>query len=345
MSHQGRDNEKPKIGISIGDLNGIGPEIILKTLSDSRVNSMITPVIYGQSRVLSFYKKNLGIEEFNYSQVKQKGQFSVKQINVVNCWEDVIELKPGEASKESGKASLIAIEKAVEELKEGLIDALVTAPIDKSSIHSEAFPFKGHTEYLNKAFGINESLMILAGEKMRVGLVTEHVPIREVAQHITKEKIEAKLKIFDQSLKNDFGINKPRIAVLGLNPHAGDQGLIGDEEEKIIKPIIIDLKNKGKLVFGPFSADGFFASGQYSKYDGILAMYHDQGLVGFKSHNFENGVNFTAGLPAVRTSPDHGTAYNIAGKNLASENSLRQAIFMASDIVKNRLERTAAIKG
>jgi 4-hydroxythreonine-4-phosphate dehydrogenase len=343
MSFQGRESDKPKIGISIGDLNGIGPEIILKALGDNRITNLITPVVYGQARVLSFYKKSIGVEEFNYSQVKQKGQFSHKQINIVNCWDEVIEIKPGEASKESGKASLIALQKAVEELKEGLIDALVTAPVDKSSINSETFPFKGHTSYLNEVFDVKESLMLMAGENMRVGLVTEHLPLKEVAQHITKEKIEVKLKIFEQSLRNDFSINKPRIAVLGLNPHAGDQGLLGEEEEKIIKPVIIDLKNKGKLVFGPFPADGFFASGQHVKYDGILAMYHDQGLIAFKALNFENGVNFTAGLPVVRTSPDHGTAYNIAGKNLASENSLLQAIFMATDIIKNRFEHALPV--
>jgi 4-hydroxythreonine-4-phosphate dehydrogenase len=339
MSFQGKESDKPKIGISIGDLNGIGPEIILKVLGDNRITSLITPVVYGQARVLSFYKKSLGIEEFNYSQVKQRGQFSYKQINIVNCWEEVIEIKPGESSKESGKASLVALQNAVEDLKEGLIDALVTAPVDKSSIHSDAFPFSGHTSYLNDVFKVSDSLMLMASDKMRVGLVTEHLPLRDVANHITKERIESKLKIFDQSLRNDFNISKPKIAVLGLNPHAGDQGLIGKEEEEIIKPVIIDLKNKGKLVFGPFPADGFFASGQHTKYDGILAMYHDQGLVAFKALNFESGVNFTAGLPAIRTSPDHGTAYNIAGKNLASEGSLLQAIFMATDIYKNRLER------
>lgn len=339
MEHQGKEHHKPKIGISIGDLNGIGPEVILKALKDNRINSLITPVIYGQSRVLSFYKKNLGIEDFNYSQVKQKGQFYPKQINVVNCWEDVVEITPGTPSKQSGKAAMLSLKKAVEELKEGLIDGLVTAPIDKSSIHSEEFPFTGHTSYLAQAFNVKESLMILASETTRVGLVTEHVPLKDVASHITREKVEAKLKIFDAALKRDFHISKPKIAVLGLNPHAGDQGLIGDEEEKVLKPIIIDLKNKGKLTFGPFPADGFFGSGQYLKYDGILAMYHDQGLVGFKALNFESGVNVTAGLPVVRTSPDHGTAYNIAGKNQANEHSLIQALFMATDIIKNRAEK------
>ncbi|HMP99372.1 MAG TPA: 4-hydroxythreonine-4-phosphate dehydrogenase PdxA [Cyclobacteriaceae bacterium] len=340
--NQARENEKPRIGITIGDLNGIGPEIILKTLSDNRITSLVTPVIYGQSRVLSFYKKMFNLEEFNYSQVKQRGQYNPKQINIVNCWEEVIEIKPGEPSKESGRVAGIAIREACNDLKAGLIDALVTAPVDKSTVNSAEMPFDGHTSFLTKAFELRESLMILAGENMRVGLVSEHVPLSKAASLVTKERIEAKLKIFDQTLKQDFGINKPKIAVLGLNPHAGDQGLIGEEEEKIIKPVIIDLKNKGKLVFGPFAADGFFASDQYLKYDGILAMYHDQGLIGFKALSFETGVNYTAGLPVIRTSPDHGTAYNIAGKNQANENSFRQAIFFANEIVKTRLDKALA---
>jgi 4-hydroxythreonine-4-phosphate dehydrogenase len=338
-THKPHDS-KPRIGITMGDLNGIGPEVIIKTLADHRILSMMTPVIYGSGRVLSFYKKLMNNEEFNYAQVKAKGQLAYKQINVVNCWEEVIEINPGKASKETGKAALLALQKACEELKEGLLDALVTAPIDKHSIHSEEFPFKGHTEFLTVFFGASESLMLLVGDKLRVGLVTGHVAIKDVAGFITRERIESKFKLLEQSLRKDFGISKPKIAVLGLNPHAGDGGLIGTEEEQILKPLLHDLKNKGKLISGPFPADGFFASGQYKKFDAILAMYHDQGLIPFKSMAFESGVNFTAGLPIVRTSPDHGTAYAIAGKNLADESSFREALFKACDIIQSRKEQS-----
>ena len=329
--------QKPRIGITLGDLNGIGPEVVIKALADNRLLAMITPVIYGSAKVISFYKKQLNIEEFNYTQVRNKGQYAPKSINVVNCWEDNLEISPGKASKESGKAAFIALKQACEELKEGLIDALVTAPIDKHSIHSDDFPFKGHTEYLTQFFG-GESLMFMVSDTLRVGLVTEHIPVREIASAVTKERIEAKLKVMDHSLRNDFGINKPRIAVLGLNPHAGDGGLIGLEDEQLIKPVVADQKNKGKLVYGPFASDGFFATGSHMKYDAVLAMYHDQGLLPFKTLAFEEGVNFTAGLPIVRTSPDHGTAYNLAGKNQANESSMREAVYRAADIFKSRNE-------
>lgn len=329
---------KPRIGITLGDVNGIGPEVVIKALADNRLTNLITPVVYGSSRVISFYKKQLNIEEFNYTQVRNKGQFAPKSINVINCWEDSLEINPGKASKLSGKAAFVALKQAVEELKEGVIDALVTAPIDKQSIHSEEFPFAGHTEYLTQFFGSAGSLMFMVSDTLRIGLVTEHVPVKDIAALITKERIESKLMMMEQSLRKDFSVSKPRIAVLGLNPHAGDGGLIGQEDELIIKPVVADQKNKGKLVYGPFPADGFFGSGAYTKYDGILAMYHDQGLIAFKSIAFDEGINFTAGLPVVRTSPDHGTAYAIAGKNQANENSLREAIYRAADIFKNRNE-------
>jgi 4-hydroxythreonine-4-phosphate dehydrogenase len=335
-----KNNALPNIGITIGDLNGIGPEVIIKALSDSRMLALFTPVIYGSARVLSHYKKILNNEEFNYTQVKTKGQFAARQINMVNCWDDVIEITPGHASKEAGKAALLSIKKACGELKEGLLDAIVTAPIDKHSIHSEEFPFKGHTEFLTDYFGAPESLMLLVADTLKVGLVTEHLAVGAIASHITKSRVEAKLTVLEQSLKKDFGISKPRMAVLGLNPHAGDGGLIGMEEEEILKPIINDYKNKGKLVSGPFSADGFFAAAKHKNFDAVLAMYHDQGLIPFKSLAFEDGVNFTAGLPVVRTSPDHGTAYTLAGKNKADESSMRQALFKACDILKSRREHS-----
>lgn len=330
--------QKPRIGITLGDMNGIGPEVIMKALADNRITAMATPVIYGSAKVISFYKKLLNIEEFNYSQVKTRGQFAFKSINVVNVWEDALEVAPGKPSKESGRASFLALRQACEEMRDGVIDALVTAPIDKNAMHHDEFPFKGHTGYLTQFFGSGDSLMFMVSDNLRVGVVTEHVTLSEVTALITKERLESKLKLMDQSLRKDFGINKPRIAVLGLNPHAGDGGLIGKEDDTIIKPVVQEQRNKGRLVFGPFAADGFFGTSQYTKYDGILAMYHDQGLVPFKAIAFENGVNFTAGLSVVRTSPDHGTAFSIAGKNQANESSLREAIYRACDILKHRGE-------
>ncbi len=331
--------DKPKIGITLGDLNGIGPEVVIKAMADQRLLSMITPIVYGSTRVLSYYRKLMNLEELNYSQVKTKGQFLSKSINVVNCWEDAIEINPGQPSKQTAHAAYLCLKKVVEESKEGLIDGFVTGPIDKNTIHSVEFPYRGHTEYLTEAFEAGQSLMLMVGNQLKVGLVTEHVPVKEIASFITKERVELKIRLLEMSLKKDFLISKPKIAVLGLNPHAGDEGLLGTEENEIIKPVIAELKNKGKVIFGPFPADGFFASGQYTKYDGILAMYHDQGLVAFKTLAFDDGVNFTAGLSVVRTSPDHGTAYNIAGRNLADESSMRQAIYMACDIVKNQQEQ------
>jgi 4-hydroxythreonine-4-phosphate dehydrogenase len=330
--------QKPRIGITLGDPNGIGPEVVIKALSDSRILSLFTPVLYGSAKAISHYKKLLNIEEFNYSQVRAKGQLAHKSINVVNCWEENLEINPGKATVEAGKAAFVALKSACEDLKDGHLDALVTAPIDKKMIHSEEFPFKGHTEYLTQFFGSTGSLMFMVSEKLKVGLVTEHVPVSQISSLLSKERIEAKLVLMENSLKKDFGLVKPKIAVLGLNPHAGDNGLIGQEDEQIIKAVVNENRNKGRLVFGPFPADGFFGSAAYLKYDAILAMYHDQGLIPFKSIAFEDGINFTAGLSVVRTSPDHGTAFAIAGKNQANENSLREAIYRAGDIFRHRTE-------
>jgi 4-hydroxythreonine-4-phosphate dehydrogenase len=329
---------KPRIGITLGDVNGIGPEVVIKALADNRVLNMITPVVYGSTKAISFYKKQLNIEDLHYSQIRNKGQLSPKTINVMNCWDESLEITPGKASPSSGNAAMVALKAACEELKDGSIDALVTAPIDKSSIHSEEFPFTGHTGFLTQFFGATESLMFMVSDALKIGLVTEHIPIKDVASAITREKIEAKLAIMERSLKKDFGISKPRIAVLGLNPHAGDGGLIGQEDETVIKPAVNDSRNKGRLTYGPFPSDGFFASGAHAKYDAILAMYHDQGLLPFKTIAFEEGINFTAGLSVVRTSPDHGTAYSLAGKNQANEQSMRMAIYRAADIFKSRNE-------
>lgn len=335
---QHQKGDKPRIGITLGDINGVGPEVVIKALCDNRILNLITPIVYGSAKVLSFYKKQLNIEEFNYNQVRNRGQYVPKQVNVVNTWDESLEAHPGKASQESGRAALQALQQAANDLKEGFLDALVTGPIDKSTIHSEEFPFKGHTEFLAEFFSTSNHLMLLTSDTLRVGLVTEHVAISQVASLITRDRVEAKYKALESSLKKDFGISKPKIAILGLNPHAGDNGLIGEEDEKILKPLINDLKNQGKVVNGPLPADGFFAAGSYLKYDGILAMYHDQGLAPFKTIAFNSGVNFTAGLPVIRTSPDHGTAYTLAGKNQADEKSMRQAIYTAVDIFKTRHE-------
>jgi len=333
---QHTQHTKPRIGITLGEPNGIGPEVVLKSLLDHRITEHFIPVLYGSGRAIAYYKKQLNIEEFNYSQVRQRGQYAPKQVNVVNCWDENLEINPGKISKETGKASLDALQKACEDLKENHLDALVTAPIDKQSIHSENFPFAGHTGFLTQYFGATQSLMLMVGEKLKVGLVTEHIPLQEVAASLTEEKILSKYRILEKSLKEDFGIVKPKIAILALNPHAGDNGLIGKEEEEILKPLVNKLKNENKLIAGPFPADGFFAAGQYAKFDAVLALYHDQGLIPFKSIAFEDGVNFTAGLSIIRTSPDHGTAYNIAGKNMANESSMRAAIYLAIDIWKKK---------
>ncbi len=330
-----KKTQNPLIGITLGDINGVGPEVIIKSLSDNRILKYLTPVIYGSTKVLSYYRKSLGIEDFNYSQVK--GDFiNFKKVNVVNCWDEVVEINMGSVAPDVAVYAFNALEKGTEDLINEKIDALVTGPINKKLLQSEKFNFPGQTEYISSKCGQKESLMMMAGDVLKVGLVTTHLPIKDVSQHITKENISSKIKIFIQSLKYDFGINKPKIAVLGLNPHAGEDGLLGKEEMDIIIPVIEDFKNKGFLIHGPYPSDGFFGAAQFRNYDGILAMYHDQGLIPFKTISFEAGVNFTAGLPVIRTSPDHGTAYNLVGKNIASEVSMRSAIFLAKEIYHHR---------
>ncbi|EMR02716.1 4-hydroxythreonine-4-phosphate dehydrogenase PdxA [Cesiribacter andamanensis] len=328
---------KPLIGISLGDINGIGPEVVMKALSDARLLDMMTPIVYGSTKVVGHYRKVLKMHNFQYHHMHNTPEQG--QINVINCWQDAVEIQMGQSTPEGGKAALLALQKAVEDLKGGIIEGIVTAPINKHNIQSEDFKFPGHTEYFTKAFETRDSLMLLCSGNLRVGVVTGHVPLKEVPRLITRERVQLKLNILERSLKQDFGINKPRIALLGLNPHAGEEGLLGKEEEEVLIPLIGDAKNRGRLVFGPFPADGFFGSGAYNKFDGILAMYHDQGLIPFKTLAFEQGVNYTAGLPIVRTSPDHGTAYDIAGQNLASESSMREALYLACDIARKRREK------
>ena len=327
---------KLRIGISIGDINGIGPEVALKTLADPRVLNHLVPVIYASGSMVNQLRKSLNLENFSFQQHRSAANLDVKRINVVNCWESEYELTPGTPTKESGQAALSSLRAACLDLKENRIDGLVTAPIDKDNIQAEDFHFPGHTEFLTSYFEAPESLMFLVSEQLRVATVTGHIPLKDVPQKLTPELIILKATILLESLKKDFGILKPRVAILGLNPHAGENGLLGKEEEEIIIPAMRHLKEQGHLVFGPYPADGFFGTGHYKQVDAVLAMFHDQGLIPFKTLAFENGVNFTAGLPIVRTSPDHGTAYDIAGKNLARETSFREALFLASDIIRKR---------
>jgi 4-hydroxythreonine-4-phosphate dehydrogenase len=331
-------SEKVKIGISIGDVNGIGLEIIIKTLIDHRVYDYCTPVVYGHTKVASFYRRTIEANEFNFNVIAHPSQAQHKRANMINCWEEDVRIEPGVINKEAGKFALMSLQRATNDLIEGHIDALVTAPINKDTIQSEEFHFPGHTEYLQERAGAPDSLMFLVSDTLRVGVVTGHIPVADVARSITVEKILSKLRMMNASLRNDFWIRKPKIAVLGLNPHAGDNGVIGNEELTTIIPAIEEARANDILAMGPYSADGFFASGTYLQFDAVLAMYHDQGLIPFKQVAFESGVNFTAGLNIIRTSPDHGTAYDIAGKNKASEVSFREALFTAIHVVKHRRE-------
>ena len=326
---------KPVIGFTCGDLNGIGLELIIKSLSDSRILDFMVPVVFANNKTINFYRKGLPEFSLNFAVLNDLSKLNPKQVNVFNCWEEEVEITPGELTATGGKYALISLEKAVEALKNKTIDGIVTAPIHKKNIQSDAFNFSGHTPYLQHAFGNTENLMLLVAENLRMALVTEHVTVGEIAKHITKDKIKQKLAILNASLQKDFGVDKPRIAVLALNPHAGDEGLIGKEEIEIIKPAIKESK-QNILVFGPYSADAFFARGAHEKFDGVLAMYHDQGLIPFKSLAFGEGVNFTAGLPIVRTSPDHGTAFDIAGKNKADASSFTASIFECVRIIHAR---------
>ncbi len=330
------ESTKIKVGITQGDINGVGYEVILKTFEDPAMFELCTPVIYGSPKVAAYHRKALNIGT-NFNIVSSASEAREEHLNIVNCNTDEVKVEFSKADPEAGKAAFEALEKAVKEYKAKLIDVLVTAPINKYTIHSEDFKFLGHTEYIEQKLGEGKrALMILMKDDFRVALVTGHIPISQVASAITKELIAEKMTIFNGSLIHDFGIRAPRIAVLSLNPHAGDCGLLGDEEEKIIIPAIQEMSSKGILCYGPYAADGFMGSGLFSHFDGILAMYHDQGLAPFKALAMDEGVNYTAGLPVVRTSPAHGTAYDIAGKGIATEASFRQAVYTAIDVFRNR---------
>ena len=329
-------SEKIKLGISIGDFNGIGIEIILKTFLDKRMLDFCTPIIFGSTKLITAYKKSIDID-LPFNGVKHANQAVIGKINIVNLWNDDIVIELGKATETSGKYAFKSLEAATISLKKGEIDILVTAPINKDNIQSEAFKFPGHTEYLESMLD-GESLMILMTDKLRIGLITGHIPVSEISKSITPELIKQKVEILHKTLIQDFAISKPKIAILGLNPHCGDHGVIGKEDDEIIRPTIAEIQEEGKLVYGPYAADSFFGSENYKNFDAILAMYHDQGLAPFKTLSFGEGVNFTAGLEKIRTSPDHGTAYQLAGKDIANINSFKEAVYSAIQVYTTREE-------
>ncbi|NNM07615.1 MAG: 4-hydroxythreonine-4-phosphate dehydrogenase PdxA [Flavobacteriaceae bacterium] len=328
--------EKIIVGISIGDLNGIGSEIVLKTFQDNRMLEFCTPVVFASVKLMSYIKKVLELDVNLYG-IDSLDKIVHKKINVLNVWKEQLDIKFGEEDKAIGSYAVKSLEAAVAALKDSKIDVLVTAPINKSNVQSESFNFPGHTDYLAKELG-GESLMLMISDGLRVGLLTDHVAVKDVSTTITRELIEKKIKTIYKTLIQDFGISKPKIAVLGINPHVGDQGVIGTEDDEILIPTLNNLRNNGKLVFGPYAADSFFGSGNYKNFDAVIASYHDQGLVPFKTLTFGNGVNYTAGLSKIRTSPDHGTAYDMAGKNKANYESFKQAVFSAIEIHRKREE-------
>jgi 4-hydroxythreonine-4-phosphate dehydrogenase len=336
-------SDKPIIGISVGDLNGIGVEIIIKTFSQPDMLSMCTPVVLGSSKVISYHRKALKAEKFNFQVIHEIDKLVPQKVNVLNCWKDDVNIEFGKENTKVGKYAALSLETASKLLSESKIDALVTAPIHKASIQGEGFNFSGHTDFLEDRFK-SKATMMLVSEEMRMALATVHIPLKDVSETITKDLIAEKLKSIHETLQQDFMIRKGKIAVLALNPHAGDKGVIGKEDSEIVQPAIQQAFESGIMAFGPYPADSFFGSQKYKKFDAILAMYHDQGLTAFKSLSFGGGVNFSAGLPIIRTSPDHGTGFDIAGKGEAQESSFREAVFLACDLIKNRTSNKKLIK-
>ena len=336
MTPLSKTSSLPRIGITQGDINGIGYEVILKVLCDSRIFEAFTPIVYGQSKVFSYYKKNFGMEEMSYTVIRDASQAQPKRINIINHTDEELKVEPGFSTPIAGKASFAALKLAVNDLRNGTIDALVTAPVNKANMQSEQFKFKGQTDYIKSFFPDNEYITLLVNHQMRIGFVTNHIPLKDVPGAINKELIIKKLMLINKSLINDFKIDAPKIAVLGLNPHASDGNIMGTEERDIIQPAIEVAKDQGVMAFGPFPADGFFGSDAWRKYDGILSMYHDQGLTPFRVLSVDGGVSFTGGLPVVRTSTTHGTGYDIANKNIADPEAMRHAIYLAIDILNNR---------
>ncbi len=328
--------KKIKVGITHGDINGIGYEVIIKTLSDKRINDLCVPIVYGSPKLSAYHRKAINFENFSLNIINDASESNSKRPNIINCVDEDTRIELGKSTAESGEAAYLSLERATQDLLDGKIDVILTAPINKKSIKSDKFQFPGHTEYFQAKTNSDEVLMFMLGEHMKIGVVAGHVPLKDVPAQITEENILKKLRIMHKSLLEDFAIRKAKIAVLGLNPHAGDNGVIGDEEQTIIIPAINKAREEGIMAVGPYPADGFFGSNAYTKFDAILAMYHDQGLAPFKVVDFENGVNYTAGMPVIRTSPIHGTAFEIAGEGKASPDSFRAALFTAIDIFKNR---------
>lgn len=334
------------VGITQGDGNGIGYEVIIKALADERMLDLCTPVIYGSSKIFGFYKKHIhDIENINTNVINSAKDVHAKRVNIVNCLPENVFVEPGQPTPESAKSAMMSLSRAVEDIKAGYIDVIVTAPINKRAMSSEGFGYTGHTEYLEQEFGVDEVAMIMVCDRLKVGVLTGHISLKDVPAQITEEKILKKLRLMKASLQRDFGIDAPKIAVLGLNPHCGDGGLLGDEEQRIILPAVKAANEEGILAFGPYSSDGFFSLGNYTKFDAVLAMYHDQGLTPFKALAFEDGVNYTAGLPVVRTSPDHGTAYDMAGRDIADPRSMKAAIYAAIDIFNKRADYDELMAG
>lgn len=331
-------DEKIIVGISQGDINGIGLEVIIKTFLDPQMLEICTPVVFGSHKTASFHRKALNIEDFSFNQIKDISEINHKRANIINVYEDEPLVELGKQTETGGKYAFLSLEAAAYALAQKKVHVLVTAPINKENIQSPEFNFPGHTEYLDDKFGDGNSLMFLVSDTLRVAVATGHIPVTQVGQALSQEMILKKIQVLHKSLVQDFEVRRPKIAVLGLNPHAGDNGVIGNEEQTIINPAINKAREEGMLVYGPYPADGFFGNGTFKNFDAVLAMYHDQGLIPFKTIAFNSGVNFTAGLPVVRTSPDHGTAYDIAGKNQASEESFRKAVYTAIDIYKTRKE-------
>lgn len=344
MSKTEYQEKKIKVGISHGDINGIGYEIIIKAFRDPRMMELFTPVVYGSSKVASYHRKAIKLNDFSFNIINSADQINTKKPNLINCCDKEVKIELGKSRKNAGELALKSLEEAVKGLKNNDIQILVTAPINKHNIQSDEFKFPGHTEYLAEKFESQTPLMFLVCEGLRLGVVTGHIPLKDVASTLSTDLIMEKLRIMNESLKLDFGIRKPKIALLGLNPHAGDEGLLGEEDGEVILPAVQLAFDEDILAFGPYPADGFFGSQAYKNFDGVLAMYHDQGLIGFKTIAFHSGVNYTAGLPIVRTSPAHGTAYDIAGKNVSSPESFISAIYLGIEIYKNRLMNQELMK-
>jgi len=336
--NRAKDDTQVRIGITHGDINGIGYEIIIKSLIDNQIIDLITPVVFGISKVASYHRKTLNLQDFNFNLIKRVDTANPKRPNIVNIYDREVKIDLGTLTPIAGEMAHLALKAALSSLDHGEIDAIVTAPINKKNIQSKEFNFPGHTEFFADRYEVNDYLMLMVSDELRIGVITGHIPIKEVSAALNEDLVMRKIKIMHESLRRDFAIQKPKIAVLGLNPHAGDNGLLGSEEQEILIPVINQAQKDNMLVYGPYPADGFFGTPNYKQFDGILAIYHDQGMVPFKTLAFESGVNYTAGLPIIRTSPAHGTAFDIAGKDEADASSMRSAIYLACDIFRNRTD-------